>query len=219
MSLDGVVHAGAHKAEEADIYLQNGIRAVLWIEANPLLMDDLEKTVSPLNQRSLHACLGAKSGELITLNLANNGQCSSILPLGTHREKHPEVCYVDEVTLPTMTLFDAIQQGWGRSNAPPYDKFPNFLNIDLQGAELLALKGLVEPWPMIRQVDYIYTEINEDPLYCGCALLPELTEWLATWGFKMVRKVMAGRQTRNGSDRDGPWLGWGDALFVHERKL
>ena len=41
----------------------------------------------------------------------------------------------------------------------------NFLNLDIQGAELKALKSLQD---YLHKVDYIYTEVNVDYLYVDC---------------------------------------------------
>ena len=51
----------------------------------------------------------------------------------------------------------------------------NFLNLDIQWAELMALKGFGN---FINDFDYIYTEVNIDELYEKCVLLGELDEYL-----------------------------------------
>ena len=72
------------------------------------------------------------------------------------------------------------------------------MNLDIQGAELLALKGAGE---ILKHIDYIYTEVNVNELYEGCALLPELESFLKKRGFK----IFAIEMTQHG---------WGDAFFV-----
>ena len=74
----------------------------------------------------------------------------------------------------------------------------NFLNMDIQGAELKCLQGFEDG---LKMIDYIYAEVNTKELYAGCAQLPELDAWLAARGFKRVEISMTG------------W-GWGDALYV-----
>ena len=58
---------------------------------------------------------------------------------------------------------------------PKYDIEYNFLNFDIQGAELKALKGMEE---YLNKVDYLYTEVNSNYVYVGCALITELDEYL-----------------------------------------
>jgi hypothetical protein len=59
----------------------------------------------------------------------------------------------------------------------------NFINLDIQGAELKALKGMEEYLP---NIDYIYTEVNNDQVYKGCNVVTEIDEYLKTFGFHRV---------------------------------
>jgi FkbM family methyltransferase len=64
--------------------------------------------------------------------------------------------------------------------------------MDLQGAELLALKGL---GLLINQVHYIYTEISHKPIYEGQVLFPELHSFLTANGFDLKNRLgMSGWQ-------------------------
>ena len=127
-------------------------------------------------------------------HIANNeGQSSSLLELGTHRIVHPDVRYTHTLQLPTVTL-DTLHRHHDFSAL-------NLLNMDLQGAELLCLQGATE---YLKCVDYVYTEINVEPLYVGCALLPELLAFLSD--FEPLERQMW--PWRNGKD-----AGWGDLLL------
>jgi hypothetical protein len=64
--------------------------------------------------------------------------------MDTHLESHPEVFFVSEETRYTDTLQNII----GVYKIPDT---VNFLTLDIQGAELLALKGLGK---YISQFDY-----------------------------------------------------------------
>jgi FkbM family methyltransferase len=209
MKVAGVVHAGAHTGQELEEYQACGIAHVLWIDANPELMGALNARVSPHGHVSVCACLGARDGDAVTFHYAdsadgsNRGQSSSVLPLGTHRDVHPEVRYVARQAMDTESLATVVRANW------PWPGRPNFLNLDLQGYELECLKGAE---PILPWFDWIYTEINEDALYEGCALLPEISDWLGARGFRLAEKKMWGAQARE--DRDQRWYGWGDALFL-----
>ena len=77
----------------------------------------------------------------------------------------------------------------------------NFLNLDIQGAELLALNS-VEKY--LKHIKYIYTEVNTEKVYKDCALLNEIDEFLKTHGF--TRKCEAIYRQ----------YGWGDALYIRD---
>jgi FkbM family methyltransferase len=77
-----------------------------------------------------------KDGMEYLLHVANNeGQSSSILELARHREIRPEIHYVAEVTLKSITL-DSLLKNLG--DAIP---FYQTLVMDTQGSEVLVLKG------------------------------------------------------------------------------
>ena len=80
-----------------------------------------------------------------------------------------------------------------------YKKLSNFLNIDIQGAELLALKGMGD---LIKEYDYLYLEVNSEEVYMGCGLITEIDIYLEKYNFKRVETKWWGN------------AGWGDAFYI-----
>lgn len=202
----GVLHVGANVGEEAPIYLELGVKRQIWIEANPVIFEKLKQNISGnVEAIALNWCVSDKQ-ERVKFHISNNGsQSSSILELGTHATVHPEVKYTKEIEMTAVTI-EQIFLAHGYSN--PYSK-PlitkdeqnkyDFLNIDLQGAELKALKGMGE---LLHQFKWAYLEVNKEELYKGCALVGEIDEYMAGFWFKRVETKWCGN------------TGWGDALFV-----
>jgi FkbM family methyltransferase len=198
----GIMHVGAHLAEELSAYTELGIHNVVWVEADSMTFRKLHEIV-PKHQYVVQAAVSDTIGEVVKFNVANNGQSSSLLELGTHETEHPDVEFIDTVEVFTHTIeeiLDCLAPTWPEN--PIIFGHPitsiNMLNLDIQGAELKALKG-AGGW--LKNIKYIYTEVNEKELYKGCALLPDLDAFLAAEGFKRVETEM----TRHG---------WGDALYV-----
>ena len=77
----------------------------------------------------------------------------------------------------------------------------NFLNLDIQGMELKAMKSMGDH---ISKLDFIYTEVNTEYVYKNCALLKEIDEYLSKYGFKRVAIKMCGN------------YGWGDAFYIKQ---
>ena len=77
----------------------------------------------------------------------------------------------------------------------------NFINIDIQGAELQALKGCTK---ILNHIDAIYTEINFDELYENCTLVEDLDSFLDNFGFVRVMTNTPQHKT------------WGDALYIRK---
>jgi FkbM family methyltransferase len=190
VELKGVLHVGAHLCEEIGAYEKYIKRdQVLWVEA---LASKVAESVA-LHPGILieQAVVSDQVGPAV-FHQANNGQSSSMLQLGLHRYYHPEVNYIDSQPVQTSLLRDIISR---------HGVSFNFINLDIQGAELKALKGMAEYLP---GVDYIYTEVNSEHVYIGCALVQELDEFLAKFGFERVETV---------------WWGdakWGDAFYMRK---
>lgn len=197
ISVHGVLHVGAHDCEELGYY--NKIfnipsSSIVWIDA-------IQEKVSSAFSRNIPnvylAVISDKDNELITFNITNNdGMSSSILELGTCKERYPTIQYVQKRSMTTTTLDTFFKT---RSLTPSnYD----FWNFDIQGAELLALKGGENA---LQYAKAVYLEINEEYIYKNGALVSEIDTYLAERGFKRVITKMTGD-------------GWGDALYVRTPK-
>lgn len=62
----------------------------------------------------------------------------------------------------------------------------DLLCMDVQGAELRALKGL---GGMLQQVRYVITEIEIKPLYYGQSVYPEVHAYLKASGLRQAAEV------------------------------
>ena len=182
----GVLHVGANVGEEAPIYLELGIKRQVWIEANPEIYLKLKANIAGNPEAVAYNFAAGDEQKTITLHKSNNGsQSSSILELGTHLQQHPEVHYIGDVDVPMMRLDSFYFEGC------------DFLNMDIQGAELLALKGLGEK---IKDFKWAYLEVNKAEVYKGCPLVEDIDFYLGAYGFKRV---------------ETKWVGnWGDALYI-----
>ena len=213
LAVTGVIHAGAHFGQEAELYRSCGIDEVLWIEANPQMIDELRANVERFGQRVASACLAPMSGDVVLFNVAesasgdNRGMSSSVLPFAAHLQRYPHVRYVSQIELTTSTL-DAVVAEHAATRS-------NLLVLDVQGYELHVLQGAAET---LGHTDCIYSEINVDELYGGGALLPDLDSFLAERGLTRVAIRMHGSQ--HPDERDGErWYGWGEAVWVRASYL
>ena len=192
IAISGILHIGAHECEELRDYVAGGVpaTAVDWVEANPAL-------VARMAEKGIHVHNAAVSDVEAELPfyITNNGQSSSLLPFGTHEASYPWCKVVDTITVKTQTLANLITT----KNIPIATR--NFWNLDIQGAELSALKSAGDA---INSADAIYAEVNTQEVYKGCALLPDLDAFLETKGLK--------RELISMTD-----AGWGDALYVRFR--
>lgn len=194
--IKGILHVGAHDCEEQDIYNKYMITPdkVLWFEAMPKKVEQ-QKNLHP-NYNIYHIVASDLDNQEVNFNITNNGQSSSMLELETHLKHHPEIHVIDKVTLKTSRMDTFL-----KNNNVDIKNY-NFINMDIQGAELKALTGFGE---LLNSIDYIYAEVNSEHLYKDCALVGEIDDYLAKFGFERVLIKMTRCQ-------------WGDAFYVKKNK-
>jgi len=193
INITGAFHIGAYECEEIPFYKQLGLEGqdIIWLEA-------IDKMVVEAKNRGIsnvyNAVVTDKDDEDVVFNVSNNVCSSSVLEFGTHSQEHPHVVYVDKIHAKSITINSFFERN--NINASKY----NFWNFDIQGAELMALKGATQ---YIQYADAIYIEVNEKELYKGCGLIGEIDTFLAEYKFKRVIS-------------DITHHGWGDALYIRE---
>lgn len=189
--INGALHIGAHECEELDFYINLGIKPndVIWIDGN-------KSKVIEAKQRGIenifYGVITDKDNDTVLFNITNNGQSSSVLDFGSHSHHHPHVHFIEKQVHQTVTIdtfFDT-----NNLNMAKYDLW----NFDIQGAELMALKGGIKA---IEFVKALYLEVNTEEVYKGCALIEEIDEFLLRYNFKRVLTKITE-------------FGWGDALYI-----
>ena len=192
LKINGILHVGAHECEELKDYNRIGVKSnnVYWVEGNKELYSKMKHKQIP---NMYHGLIDLEDNKEVILNISNNGQSSSILEFGTHLLHHPQVAYIGKKSYKTKRLDTLIDE-----NKIPIEKI-NFVNLDIQGVELRALKSMEK---YLHHIQYIYTEVNEEYVYKDCNLISEIDDYLNKFGFKRVLTRMAGN------------YGWGDAFYI-----
>lgn len=190
----GVIHIGAHMGQELGQYQSMNVKKVLFIEANPVVVERLQKQVAELPHVQVVNCAISNSNGTVSLHVTSNEQSSSILPLKGHSKIYPTIKETHQVNVSGKTLDTLLKE----LEIQPEEY--NFLNIDIQGAELLALQGATN---LLKYVDAINTEVNYEELYEGCALIDEIDDFLEQHGFERVATTT-------------PHPSWGDAFYLRK---
>ena len=191
ISPSGILHVGAHLAEENLDYQKAGWSSstkIIWVESQFELVKKLTKSLDPLRNKIINATVWSESGKEMKFHVANNSQSSSLLALGTHAKDYPGVKFDFDVTVTTKRLDEVISD---------LDDV-SFVNLDIQGAELEALKGL---GLHLHKVKWIYSEVNKKDVYENCAKIEELDSFLQAYSFERI------------ATRWAYGYGWGDALW------
>jgi FkbM family methyltransferase len=108
---------------------------------------------------------------------------SSIYAPKEHLVEHPTVKFEKQISVPTMTL-ELWAQQYGIRRV-------DFLWLDMQGAELRALKGLGK---VIETARGLHVEVSTKESYAGAPLYPELAAWMNERGLKVKNERFEGSQ-------------------------
>ena len=195
IQITGALHIGAHECEEIPFYqqLQLSLHDLVWIEAIPQKVKEAKQRGIP---NVYHSVVTDNDDSDVNFHISNNGQSSSVLEFGTHSQEHPHVTYIDTLLQKSITIKTFVERN--QINIARH----NFWNFDIQGAELMALKGAGD---LIRTAKAIYLEVNEKELYQHCGLIGEIDDFLASYGFKRVLTNITVH-------------GWGDALYIVDNR-
>ncbi len=188
-----IIHVGAHVAEELDSYESAGwgSEATVWVEALPEQAAIVrDKVTGRPSHRVIEAVAWEKSGEIITFSVSDNVESSSVLEFADHLTVHPHVKVIGQIQLVTTALAD-LDIWTGLQDT--------FLNLDIQGAELSALRGLGH---RIDECVAIYCEVNTRELYRGVPLIGDIDAYLLERGFWRADSQIFKK------------YGWGDALYL-----
>jgi hypothetical protein len=166
----------------------------VWVEAQTQLCERLRHQIDgqiPC-EVIIDALIYDVQNETKALNIYSNSQSSSILSFGTHQNLYPDIVIVDKVIKQTKRL-DFVLDSIDCSTA--YD----FLNLDIQGVELNALRSLGS---YISNLKWIYTEVNFEMVYLDAPLIEEIDTFLKKYNF---RRILTKKSKRGGL---------GDAFYV-----
>lgn len=198
LDIKGIIHCGAHTAEEYPIYQRLNINNVLWIEGNEDLIPILEHRIRSDKHLLLHAVIGERPLERVDFIYTNQTQSSSLYQLGNnkHQRKGLEVAKIKQVEAVSLDYLFSHHIDLNINNY-------NMINLDIQGGELKALIGFKNH---LKYIDYIYTEVHIGQTYKDVPQLQDLINFLTPLDFEIKDKYIYKKK------------GWGDVLFIKKPK-
>ncbi len=192
LHIGGVLHVGGHHGQEAQFYLQAKVPRVIFFEPCTKAYTKLVNHIQAMEgMTAMQVALGEAAGVAqINVETANKGMSNSLLTPKEHLDHYPDIIFPDKEEVKVITL-DSIRHITG-------DRF-NTLVMDVQGYEGWVLRGGRET---LKNINYVYTEVNTKELYEGCTMLYELDSLLHE--FDRVETKMTNH-------------GWGDAIYVRKK--
>lgn len=194
-----LLHIGAYQGEEIEEYNQCGVESIVWFDANSDYEHALKQNTSKygsIAQQYFFEALSDVNDEKVVFNITNNGQSSSILPLGSHLSYCPSIQVIDAREVCTKR-FDHFED---KIDLKKID----FVVLDVQGAELKVLKGFGDIFSKYPNIKGIFTETNYEEVYIGAPHIVHLEEFLNNFGFERIL---------NHKFEGFPW---GDAFYLRK---
>jgi FkbM family methyltransferase len=183
----GVLHLGAHKGEEADIYQWLG-KKVIWIEAIPKVFNQLKDNLYFYSDQEAYCLLlGDMDNIKKIFYISNNDSVSS--SLFKFSKNTLDGKYFSEQALKTeneIKLEMSKLDTFVKKNNIDISNYNHWI-VDLQGAELLALKGAENS---LDFCDTLLIEISKLDIYENGVLWPELKNWLIKRNFYPVTEPL-----------------------------
>jgi FkbM family methyltransferase len=186
LACKGILHLGAHRGQEAPVYDWFN-KKVLWIEAIPEIFDYLNDYLNHFhNQSALCVLLGDQYKNKTNFYISNSdSSCSSIFDFSNlvkegklwpdRKFKMQKVLQLEMKTLDMILKEKNI-------DISTYDHWV----LDLQGAELLVLKGAKKS---ICHCNSIFIEISKDQYYEeGSATWLEIKNFMFQNNFKLIEE-------------------------------
>tara|TARA_B100000963_G_scaffold1809_3_gene1381 strand:+ start:23901 stop:24665 length:765 start_codon:yes stop_codon:yes gene_type:complete len=180
LEASGILHIGAHRGTEAAVYDWLH-KKVLWIEANPIIYEDLKENINKFyNQKALCALIGNDNKENIDFFISNSdAACSSIFNFSNEVKekklwKNRNFNMLKKIQINMITL----DKLFSNHKINPED-YSHWI-MDIQGAELLALNGAKSS---LNYCNSIEIEISKKKYYEGGANWEEINNFLLSNNF------------------------------------
>jgi FkbM family methyltransferase len=192
----GLIHVGAHLAEELPSYAKHGWKPRVWVEPLRKQASQIRTKIGESNQDHLFevaVCEG--TSETIELRVLNHEAASSILPLAQAKpDSYSWLSQASVISVLRMSLTQLIQE------LERIQIYPDLLVMDVQGAEGSVLRSGEAD---LKKFKWIFCEAQTIEIYENGATVDQLDEYLSTRGFKLALKI------------DAPDLGQADLLFIN----
>jgi FkbM family methyltransferase len=210
--LEGGAYQGAHGVALAQLWPTGQLHA---FEPVPSLFEKAKKALEPF--KNAHVYEMALSDEVGTATLhlsegkgaADDASSSLFAPKETVKE-FPHIAFKKELTVPTITI-----DQWAKDNKVDH---VDLLYLDIQGAELSAMKGAPE---IMKTVKVILTEVCFRELYDAAPGYEEIKTWLEGQGFRMIGgnfNPLSPLKSVHQRGVSGDTT-YGDAIFVRESAI
>jgi FkbM family methyltransferase len=202
----GVLHIGAHVGEEVDAYLKMGFETVYLVEANPESCRAMEGKFKDMSRLRIFNYAVSDSNGYADLHMHTSRRGStepaSILQMKRLKEIVTTLSTPAAIRVEAITLDSFVQRHRISSDGI------SLMNIDIQGAELMALRGGRN---LLSHLQALIVEVALIELYDGAPLEMDIVEFLSQHNFERVKAIYHSLY-----DENSTFPAWGECLFLRK---
>lgn len=166
--IKGIIHIGAHYAEEAQYYQNNYGVPVLWFEAHPVYAQKMRANIARFNnQKGFEACLSNVDNSTVEFWITKDEYASSMLKPAFHQIQNPHALISDKIQLTTKRFDTFVKEQLKDVDMTQF----NVLILDVQGSEKMVWEGIGD---YQNQFDIIISEYSTVEFYENVPRLSEL---------------------------------------------
>ncbi|MGC9527237.1 MAG: FkbM family methyltransferase, partial [Limnospira sp.] len=176
----GIVYVGAGDGRSLKRFANFEAAKILLIEANPETCERLTITLGDQQNIQIVPMAIATENGSATLHITNIESHSSTLNFTGYKTLYPNLIETHKITIEKRNLDTLLSE----LNLSPEDF--NILFLDIQGAELNALKGASQ---LLDHIDAIYTTTSEEQLFQKGATLEQVNAFLNEHYFTPVAQA------------------------------
>jgi FkbM family methyltransferase len=200
----GIIHVGAHKGEEVETYIDLGFENIILIEPNPELYQFLsekfkDNTKIKVFGVAISDCSGVMDFHIHT-SQSGSVEPASLLKMKEFNKIVKTLKTVKTISVAVITLDDFFVEN--KLSIEDY----NYINIDVQGAELMAFKGATN---VLKSIDVVISEVNLIELYENAPLEKDIVNYLKEFSFEKKNVIY-----HTLYDDKGTFPAWGECLFL-----
>jgi FkbM family methyltransferase len=178
-----LLQIGASYGQEIPYFVHNGIQSIVLVEPLDEPVTFLKENYGRFaNIKIIQALCSDTEAEACEFYVASNaGQSSSLLRPKNHLSEFSWVKFSNTLTIASTTVDKLISEA-RRTNPLGFPPTIDTLYLDTQGSELKVLKGAQK---LLKEVEYVYTEVTRNEMYQSAPTLKELMEFLDGFNFSL----------------------------------
>ncbi len=178
---ENCLHVGANIGSEIETYDTFGFNNIVWVEGYKPYFEELEKNISSKkNHYAFNIMVSDIQDEIVKFNVASNTGSSTIYePTNSWYETFADLSFQKTEQIKCSRIDNILHKNFDTT----FLESVKFLVIDIEGAELKALKSMGS---LIDNVEFAFVEVSLRPNFHNAPLMIDIDKFFIQHSFKKI---------------------------------